>query len=179
MDGGGNLRGGEASYRDVSITVDTHLPAQVTPESAADAAGTRGVDARLRAEARPAVTRYCRARLGCDVRAAVVARAVCRTITATAPATDDEAALTAFVYRTAAAAVEEAAGHVAGLPPHLAQLPPGEREVLVLRVAVGLSLERTAAALCAPPDLVRRVQHQALQHLRNAQPSTATARSTM
>ena len=120
------------------------------------------------AEVRPAVTRYCRARLGCDARAAVVARAVCRTITATAPATDDEAALTAFVYRTAAAAVEEEAGHAAGLPPHLAHLPAGEREVLVLRVAVGLSLERTAAALCAPPDLVCRVQHQALQHLRAA-----------
>lgn len=153
----------------MSLTVDTHLPAQVTPETAADAAGTRGVDVRLMAEVRPAVTRYCRARLGCDARAAAVARAVCRTITATAPATDDEAALTAFVYRVAAAAVADEAGHAAGgLPPHLAQLPPGEREVLVLRVAVGLSVERTAAALGAAPDLVRRVQHQALQHLRTA-----------
>ena len=54
-----------------------------------------------------------------------------------------------------------------------------EREVLVLRVAVGLSLERTAAALGAAPELVRRVQHQALQHLRGAQPSIATARPRM
>jgi RNA polymerase sigma-70 factor (ECF subfamily) len=163
--GSRNLPGGQASFRDVSLTVDTRLPAQVTPESAADAAGARWVDVRLMAEVRPAVTRYCRARLGCDERAAVVARAVCRTITATAPATDDEAALTAFVYRTAAAAVE-AEGHAAGLPPHLAHLPPGEREVLVLRIAVGLSADRAAAALGATPDLVRRVQHQALLRLR-------------
>ena len=151
----------------MSLTVDTRLPAQVTPESAADAAGARGIDVRLMAEVRPAVTRYCRARLGCGQRAADVARAVCRTIIATAPAVADEAVLTAFVYRTAAAAVD-AAGDAAALPPHLAQLPPAEREVLVLRVAVGLSLERAAAALGAAPDLVRRVQHQALQRLRTA-----------
>jgi RNA polymerase sigma-70 factor, ECF subfamily len=149
----------------VSLTVDTRLPAQVTPESAVDACGARGIDIRLMAEVRPAVTRYCRARLGCDERAAVVARAVCRTITATAPATGDEAALTAFVYRTAAAAVD-AVGDTSALPPHLAQLPPGEREVLVLRIAVGLSAERAAAALGATPDVVRRVQHEALWRLR-------------
>jgi RNA polymerase sigma-70 factor (ECF subfamily) len=153
----------------VSLTVDTRLPAQVTPESAADA-GARGVDVRLMAEVRPAVTRYCRARLGCGTRAADVARAVCRTVTASAPATGDEAVLTAFVYRTAAAAVDAAEGDVepTGLPVQLAQLPPAEREVLVLRVAVGLSLERTAAALGAAPEWVRRAQHQALQRLRAA-----------
>jgi RNA polymerase sigma-70 factor, ECF subfamily len=156
----------------VSSTVDTRLPAQVTPASAADAAGARGVDVRLMAEVRPAVTRYCRARLGCDGRAAALARAVCRTIIATAPATGDEAELTAFVYRTAAAAVERAVGvagvPTAGLPAQLARLAPAEREVLVLRVAVGLSVERTSAALGASPELVRRVQHQALQRLRAA-----------
>jgi RNA polymerase sigma-70 factor (ECF subfamily) len=166
VDGGGNLRGGEASFRDVSLTAVTRLPAQVTPESAPDAAGARGIDVRLMAEVRPAVTRYCRAYLGSAGRAADLARAVCRTITATAPVTADEAELTAFVYRTAAAAVEGA--EPTGLPTQLAQLPPAEREVLVLRVVVGLSVERTAAALGASPELVRRVQHQALQHLRSA-----------
>ena len=148
------------------LTVDTRLPAQVTPESAADSAGGRGVDVRLMAEVRPAVSRYCRARLGGTERAADLARAVCRTILAKAPATADEAVLTAFVYRTAAAAVD--AAEPSGLPAHLAQLPPAEREVLVLRVAVGLSLERTAAALGAAPEVVRRVQHQAMQLLRSA-----------
>ena len=131
------------------------------------------------AEVRPAVTRYCRARLGCAERAADLARAVCRTITATAPSAGDEAVLTAFVYRTAATAVDDGGRSPTGLPVQLAQLPPAEREVLVLRVAVGLSLERTAAALGASPELVRRVQHQALQHLRSAQSSTATARPRM
>jgi RNA polymerase sigma-70 factor, ECF subfamily len=150
----------------VRLSVDTRLPAQVTPESAADSAGARGVDVRLMAEVRPAVTRYCRARLGGTQRAADLARTVCRTILAKAPATADEAVLTAFVYRTAAAAVDAAEPN--GLPAQLAQLRPAEREVLVLRVAVGLSLERTAAALGASPELVRRVQHQAVQHLRGA-----------
>ena len=159
------------------LTVDTRLPAQVTPESAADSSGGRGVDVRLMAEVRPAVTRYCRARLGGAERAADLARAVCRTILAKAPVTADEAVLTAFVYRTAAAAVDGA--EPSGLPVQLAQLPPAEREVLVLRVAVGLSLERTAAALGAAPEDVRRVQHHAMQLLRRAQPSTATARPRM
>ncbi|HEX3261214.1 MAG TPA: sigma factor-like helix-turn-helix DNA-binding protein [Pseudonocardia sp.] len=159
------------------LTVDTRLPTQVTPESAADSAGARGVDVRLMAEVRPAVTRYCRARLGGAERAADLARAVCRTILAKAPATADEAVLTAFVYRTVAAAVD--AAEPGGLPVPLAQLPPAEREVLVLRVAVGLSLERTAAALGAAPEDVRRVQHHAMQLLRRAQPSTATARPRM
>ena len=163
----------------MSITVDTRLPAQVTPASAADAAGARGVDLRLMAEVRPAVTRYCRARLGCDGRAAELARAVCRTIIVTAPHGGDEAELTAFVYRTAAAAVDGVddgvdgidgadGAAVAGLPAQLARLAPAEREVLVLRVAVGLSVERTCAALGASAELVRRVQHQALQRLRAA-----------
>jgi RNA polymerase sigma-70 factor, ECF subfamily len=160
----------------VRLTVDTRLPTQVTPESAADSAGARGVDVRLIAEVRPAVTRYCRARLGGAERAADLARAVCRTILAKAPAAD-EAVLTAFVYRTVAAAVD--AAEPGGLPVPLAQLPPAEREVLVLRVAVGLSLERTAAALGAAPEDVRRVQHHAMQLLRRAQPSTATARPRM
>ena len=148
------------------LTVDTRLPTQVTPESAADSAGARGVDVRLMAEVRAAVIRYCRARLGGAERAADLARAVCRTILAKAPATADEAVLTAFVYRTAAAAVD--AAEPGGLPAQLAQLPPTEREVLVLRVAVGLSLERTAAALGASPDVVLRVQHHAMQLLRSA-----------
>jgi len=165
VDGGGNLRGGETSFKGVSLSVDTRLPLQITPASAVDA-GARGIDVRLMAEVRPAVTRYCRARLGCAERAADLARAVCRTITATAPSTGDEAELTAFVYRTAAAAVD--AEEPGGLPAQLAQLPPTEREVLVLRVAVGLSLERTAAALGASPDVVLRVQHHAMQLLRSA-----------
>ncbi len=153
----------------MSLTVDALLPAQVTAATAADSADRRA-DYRLMAAIRPAVARYCRARLGCGDRAEEVARAVWRTIAATPPDSADEVAVTAFVYRTAAAAVDAASAHAdpVGLRGPLALLPPAQREVLVLRVAVGLSAERTAAALGATPDAVRRVQHQALQRLRAA-----------
>ena len=50
MECASNLRGGETSFKGVRLTVDTRLPTQVTPESAADSAGARGVDVRLMAE---------------------------------------------------------------------------------------------------------------------------------
>jgi RNA polymerase sigma-70 factor, ECF subfamily len=156
----------------VSLGVDTFLPVQVTAATAVDAAGGR-TNYRLMAAVRPAVARYCRARLGCDDRADGVARAVCRTVATTPPDAFDEAVLIPFVYRTAAAAVDAVDAEVAevvagsaGLPAQLAALPPTQREVLVLRVAVGLSLEHTAAALGATPEAVRHAQHHALQQLR-------------
>jgi RNA polymerase sigma-70 factor (ECF subfamily) len=150
----------------VSLGVDTFLPVQVTAATAVDAAGGR-TNYRLMAAVRPAVARYCRARLGCDDRADGVARAVCRTVATTPPDAFDEAVLIPFVYRTAAAAVDaEVVAGSAGLPAQLAALPPTQREVLVLRVAVGLSVEHTAAALGATPEAVRHVQHHALQQLR-------------
>jgi len=150
----------------VSLGVDTFLPVQVTAATAVDAAGGR-TNYRLMAAVRPAVARYCRVRLGCDDRADGVARAVCRTVATTPPDAFDEAVLIPFVYRTAAAAVDaEVVAGSAGLPAQLAALPPTQREVLVLRVAVGLSVEHTAAALGATPEAVRHVQHHALQQLR-------------
>ncbi len=159
----------------MSITVDALLPVQVTAATAVDACvdvGDRRVAFRLVAAARPAVVRYCRARLGCGDHAADVARAVCRSLASARPDTGDAAALTAFVYRTAAAAVdaamEAADADRAGVPGQLAELPAAQREVLVLRVVVGLSVEQAAAALSFTPDAVRRVQHEALQRLRAA-----------
>ncbi|MGJ7440148.1 RNA polymerase sigma factor ShbA [Aquipuribacter sp. MA13-6] len=46
------------------------------------------------------------------------------------------------------------------------QLPGQQREVLVLRVAVGMSTEETAAALGMSPGAVRVAQHRALARLR-------------
>jgi RNA polymerase sigma-70 factor (ECF subfamily) len=152
----------------VSLTFDTVVPAQVTAATAADTAGDRRAGHRVVAAVRPSVVRYCRARLGRGARAAAVARVVCRTIADTLPDTADEATITAFVYRTAAAAVDAEAANLAGLPAQLARLPRHLREVLVLRVVVGLSLEQAAAALGATPDAVRQVQHHALQQLRAA-----------
>jgi RNA polymerase sigma-70 factor (ECF subfamily) len=48
----------------------------------------------------------------------------------------------------------------------LAQLPDTQRELLILRVAVGLSAEQTGAALGMSPGAVRVAQHRALARLR-------------
>jgi RNA polymerase sigma-70 factor (ECF subfamily) len=47
-------------------------------------------------------------------------------------------------------------------------LPAKQREILVLRVVVGLSAEETADAVGATPGQVRVAQHRALARLRTA-----------
>jgi RNA polymerase sigma-70 factor (ECF subfamily) len=48
----------------------------------------------------------------------------------------------------------------------LEKLPPRQREVLILRVVVGLSAEETASAVGSTPGAVRVAQHRALARLR-------------
>jgi RNA polymerase sigma-70 factor, ECF subfamily len=48
----------------------------------------------------------------------------------------------------------------------LHRLTPRQREVLVLRIAVGMSAEETAAAVGSTPGAVRVTQHRALNRLR-------------
>lgn len=48
----------------------------------------------------------------------------------------------------------------------LHRLTPRQREVLILRVAAGLSAEETAAAVGSTPGAVRVTQHRALNRLR-------------
>ena len=50
----------------------------------------------------------------------------------------------------------------------LATLPPRQREILVLRLIVGLSAAETAAAVGLTPTAVRVTQHRALAKLRGA-----------
>jgi RNA polymerase sigma-70 factor (ECF subfamily) len=50
----------------------------------------------------------------------------------------------------------------------LSTLPDQQREILVLRVVVGLSVEETAEAVGSTPDAVRVAQHRALDRVRNA-----------
>jgi RNA polymerase sigma-70 factor (ECF subfamily) len=59
----------------------------------------------------------------------------------------------------------ELAARLAGL---LQLLTPRQREVLVLRIAVGLSAEETAEELGTSPGSVRVMQHRALSRLRAA-----------
>ncbi|HEX5405844.1 MAG TPA: RNA polymerase sigma factor ShbA [Pseudonocardiaceae bacterium] len=47
-------------------------------------------------------------------------------------------------------------------------LPARQREILVLRAAVGLSAEDTATAIGSTPSAVRAIQHRALTRLRRA-----------
>jgi RNA polymerase sigma-70 factor (ECF subfamily) len=49
----------------------------------------------------------------------------------------------------------------------LGLLPDKQREILVLRVVVGLSAEETAEAVGSTPGAVRVAQHRALGRLRN------------
>jgi RNA polymerase sigma-70 factor (ECF subfamily) len=49
----------------------------------------------------------------------------------------------------------------------LADLPAKQREILILRVVVGLSAEETAAALATTPGAVRVAQHRALARLKS------------
>ena len=63
----------------------------------------------------------------------------------------------------ASAVVSSQADHVTRL---MEQLPGQQREVLVMRVAVGMSTEETAAALGMTPGAVRVTQHRALARLR-------------
>ncbi|MGE3254605.1 sigma-70 family RNA polymerase sigma factor, partial [Pseudonocardia sp.] len=49
-------------------------------------------------------------------------------------------------------------------------LPEKQREILVLRVVVGLSAEETAEAVGSTPGAVRVAQHRALARLRRCMP---------
>ncbi len=52
----------------------------------------------------------------------------------------------------------------------LDQLPEKQREILVLRVVVGLSAEETAEVVGSTPGAVRVAQHRALARLRKSIP---------
>jgi RNA polymerase sigma-70 factor (ECF subfamily) len=62
----------------------------------------------------------------------------------------------------------ELSGEMAEL---LKVLPPKQREIVVLRVVVGLSAEETADAVGSTPGAVRVAQHRALSRLRAALPA--------
>ncbi|MEV5717237.1 sigma-70 family RNA polymerase sigma factor [Amycolatopsis mediterranei] len=149
----------------------------------------------LLAAARPLVERYCRARLDPDA-ADDVAQDVCVALIKALPRRPPERAFADFVWdiaRTKVAAARKAAARqdepVAELPDEpdsslgpehhalrrelrermanlLGVLPRKQREIVVLRVVVGLSAEETAAAVGSTPGAVRVAQHRALGQLR-------------
>lgn len=124
---------------------------------------------------RPAVLRYCRARLGVGDLAGAVAVDVSRVVEeALSGRARSGLQIHAFVYAIVSAAVDVAAGPAAPgasagvLPAVLARLATPEREALVLRVAVGLTVDETAAAVGSSSAAVRISQHRALERMREA-----------
>lgn len=157
----------------------THRPPS-SPCAAADPRPNPGDPDAVIASVRPLAVRYCRARIGrrgsSFASADHVAGQVCLAVLAALPAHRDRPLL-ALVHRIAS---REVAPHVPageetpapqGEPTErmaalLRVLPERQREIVVLRVAVGLSVEETATAVGSTPGAVRLAQHQALALLR-------------
>jgi RNA polymerase sigma-70 factor (ECF subfamily) len=127
--------------------------------------------------ARPVIVRYCRARIGrrgrsfrvADMVATDVVQAVLRALPV------NRKPLLTLVYGVAVAMVDEAlvdmtdrVGTDVLVPWLLEELPWDQREILVLRVAVGLSAEQTAEAMGFTAATVRVAQHRALARMRAA-----------
>ncbi|MGW5747201.1 sigma-70 family RNA polymerase sigma factor [Amycolatopsis sp. NPDC003861] len=157
------------------------------------------------AAARPLVVRYCRARLDPDS-ADDVAQDVCVALLTALPRRPPGRPLPGFVCdiaRTKVTAARKAAARpdepVAELPDAadssldpahhtlrrelrervaklLGVLPRKQREIVVLRVVVGLSAEETAAAVGSTPGAVRVAQHRALGRLRRVVATATLAR---
>lgn len=132
---------------------------------------------------RPLVYKYCSVRLaGRGPVSAEVVNAVtydiCAAIVAALVSKENDEDILPFVYGIAAHHVVqhlrseklgagEAVGDLSGSLSHLLNLLPAkQREVLVLRVVVGLSAEETAQAVGSTPGAVRIAQHRALVNLR-------------
>lgn len=153
---------------------------------------------RLLAVARPLVVRYCRARLGVETADDVaqdVCIAVLRTLPRWSPERSFPAFVCGIARQHVVAARKAAARHldepVAELPEEadpsmdpehhalqrelgermgrlLRVLPEKQREIVVLRVVVGLSADETAEVVGSTPGAVRVAQHRALGQLRKA-----------
>lgn len=151
---------------------------------------------RLLAAARPLVVRYCRARLGAESADDVVQDvciAVFKALPGRRPDRPFPNFVCGIARHEVAAARKAAARQwdepVAELPDEidasadpehhvlrrelrermaklLQVLPQKQREIVVLRVAVGMSAEETAEVVGSTPGAVRAAQHRALSRLR-------------
>jgi RNA polymerase sigma-70 factor, ECF subfamily len=164
------------------------LPTLVAEAAAGDPRALRA----LAAIVVPVVKNYCRIHLGTTEAAEQVAQGISRTIIKTLPSyLRSRAPFWAYVYGVTARAVADAhrnttpehsyPGHRYERPPGqqlldpgrapalaqlLATLPSEQREVLVLRVPLRLSVEDTAKLVGTSPATVRLIQHRALDRLR-------------
>ena len=161
----------------------------------AASAGDREAVARVLTTIRPLVVRYCRARLGRDmghgVNADDVAQEVCLAVLSSLPSyVGHSGSFLAFVYGISAHKVIDAyrlapKSRSGGSAPDAAdtanrvlfdlddssirqafdQLPEKYREILVLRLVMGLSAEDTAEIVGLTPGAVRVAQHRGLARM--------------
>ena len=149
------------------------LPTLITEAAAGD---QRALTA-LAAIVVPVVKHYCRVHLGTTEAAEQVAQGISRTIIKTLPSyLRSRAPFWGYVYGVTARAVADAQRYTT--PEHsypgsarllaqlLATLPTEQREVLILRVPLRLSVDDTAKIVGTSPATVRLIQHRALDRLR-------------
>ncbi|MFC8043427.1 sigma factor [Nocardia sp. NPDC057353] len=134
----------------------------------AAAAGDGAALRRLLDRVRPLVTRYCRARLEAGA-ADTVATGVCAELLTALPRfRESGGSFLAFAYRMTSRAVADAVRRRGARSQEpLANLPEKQREVLVLRLVLGLSADQTASALHTTTGAIRVTQHEALDALRS------------
>ncbi|TDC37605.1 RNA polymerase sigma factor ShbA [Micromonospora sp. 15K316] len=156
------------------------------------ARGDRVAAATLLADVRPGLIRYCRARLGragdTYAQADALADEICLAVLRDLPRLGPGMPFPAFVHGIALRLVAEARPTIRGVaaespaegPPHrtavadptrrlaglLGLLSEAQREILVLRVAVGLTAEQVGTALGISAAAVRLGQSRALARLR-------------
>lgn len=138
--------------------------------AAAAGGGDREAMSRLHATVRPMVIRHCRAELDPAIADAVADGACSAVLHALADRTaTGEPFLHLLNTMTSAAitrTVAASCGRRAPRPARLAVLCTRERDVLILRLIVGLGTEDTATSLGRTPGDVLLDQHRALQALR-------------
>ena len=148
------------------------LPTLIAEAAAGDQRALRT----LAAIAVPVVKPYCRVHLGTTEAAEQLAQEISRTILKTLPSyLRSRAPFWGYVYGVTARAVADAQRDTApehsypGCAPLLAQLlatlPTEQREVLILRVPLRLSVDDTAEIIGTSAATVRLIQHRALNRL--------------
>jgi RNA polymerase sigma-70 factor, ECF subfamily len=143
--------------------------------AAARAGGRLAVELLLQ-EIRPFVRALCTAVVSASESPEDRARVICLAVVAALPEYNRQIPFLEFVHGIALRLLdadptnpvdhEFITGTRATLSEMLGRLPDKQRDVLVLRVLLGLSAERTAEILRSTPGAVRVTQHQALARLR-------------
>jgi RNA polymerase sigma-70 factor (ECF subfamily) len=160
----------------------SHLPTMIAEAAAGDQRALRA----LAAIVVPVVRAYCRVHLGTTEAAEQTARGISQTIIRTLPSyLRSRAPFWSYIYGVTTRAVADAQryttpehsfpGCARSLAQQLATLPSEQREVLVLRVPLQLSVESTAKLIGTSPATVRLLQHRALNRLRCQRPRDLNA----